>query len=213
MARKTTITHDALQIIDTKQKELIAFMIFTVIVLIVLIAFAIAPMLSTIAEIRSELDRKENLVEDLDTKISDLTNLQNEYQEFKGELDDLVLVFPTNWDYSLFVSNIEEVCIENNFELLSVGLREASIDDDEVEEQLGELNELRPWGANISIRGSENDLLDLLRDIEDLPTYSTVDSISYSREQEDIDEDSFEFSISIRLYYVEDEIFYNLFKT
>ena len=213
MARKKTITYDALKIIDTKQKELVAFMIFTVIVLIVLIAFAIAPMLSTIAGIRSELDRKEQLVEDLDTKLNDLANLRNEYQEFKDELEDFQLIFPTNWDYSLFVANIEEVCIENNFELLSVGLRESRLETEEIEEDLGELNEFRVWSANIVARGSDNDLLDLLRDIESLPTYSTIDSLSYDRPQEDIDDGNFDFSIGIRLYYVQDDKLYNLIDT
>jgi len=215
MVRRRTIAHDSIAIINKKKKELGVFSAFTLLVLIVLLVFAVRPMLVSIARANSEIKRKEVFNEHLEQKIQDLETLRKQYYEFEDDLEDLTLIYPNNWDFSLFVSNVEELCNQNNFRLLSIRLDRFNPRDEDV---LLEFEKLGHWSASITVRGREENLIHLFQDFEDLPMYSTVDRLSYEVEEIDFDDlgddadyGLMEFVIGVRLYYVKDSNFYNLF--
>jgi Tfp pilus assembly protein PilO len=215
MIEKTTGAHDSITIINKKKKELAIFSVFTLSVLIILLVFAVRPMLVSITKTNSEIQRKEVLNRQLEQKITNLEILRNQYYGFEDDLEDLTLVYPNNWDFSLFVSNIEQLCNQNNFRLLSIRLDKF---DSQQDDDLLEFEKLDYWSTDIRVRGRQDNLIHLFEDIENLPMYSTVDKLTYEVEVVDFDtlggerdHDLIEFVIGGRLYYVNDPNFYNLF--
>ena len=196
MSRKT-ISHDAITIISKKKKEATLFIVITLVVLIVLIAFPIRLMAISVININKEVEGKRRIRENLDTKITNLTQLNTQYQEIRENLVDFPLVFPSQGDYSLFVANLEEVCKANYFRLESVSV---SAQKGSSETEVKKFEVLNVWEARISVVGRRSDIVDLLEKIEAMPMYPSVINFSYINE---IDDDGFlKFSILLKLYGV-----------
>ena len=66
---------------------------FTVLVAILLVAFAIRPTLLTIDRINSEVKEKQRIYDALDSKISAMVQLDTQYTEFSDNLDSLQLIY------------------------------------------------------------------------------------------------------------------------
>jgi Tfp pilus assembly protein PilO len=174
---------------------------FTIIASILLIVFAIRPTLLTITRINSEIKEKERINNLLEEKINTLSLLDNEYSENKKSFEDLELIFPTSGCFSLFVANIEAVVARNGFALSSI-----SFDNYRGKDYQTTTRVLVPQTIRLSVRGNDVNLVNLLRDIEGLPMYPTLDSVSYSQNK---DEDGLgSFSMSLRVYTIEKDNFY-----
>ena len=198
---KQKITHDAILIINEKKREVAIFIMITLLVLVVLIVFPIRLMALRVIQINNEIEGKRRIKEQLDTKIDNFTQLNAEYQEMRESLVDFPLIYPNQGDYSLFVANLEEICNSNSFRL-----RRVSIDRERVRGGENPYEMLDLWNVNINVMGRRSDLIHLLEDIEAMPMFPTVLSLSYSNE---LDEDGFlSFSILIRIYGVNSSSIY-----
>ena len=196
MSRKR-IAHDAIMIINQKKRELAIFISITLVVLIILIAFPIRLMALSVIKINNEIEGKRRIKEQLDTKISNLTQLNTEYQTIRGELKDFTLIFPPQGDYSLLVANLEEICKMNSVHLSSVNVSMQRLLSGEEENPFEVLN---MWEVNMGIMGKRSSLFDLLEDFESMPMYPTVRSVSY---KDELTEDGlFRFNIVLRVYGV-----------
>lgn len=174
---------------------------FTVLVAILLVVFAIRPTLLTIDRINSEIKEKQRIYDALDEKISAMVQLDQQYTEFADNLDSLQLIFPTSGNFSLFMSNIDSVVSRNGFTLK--GLSFSDYDSD-----LYHVNTivLSPWSVQISVNGPESNIDNLFDDLESMPMYPVIDRFSYGDSEDD---GSKNFSISMRIYHVENNKFYN----
>ena len=196
MGSKTS-THDTIAIINEKKRDVTLFLSLTLIALTLLIAFPIRLMAVSVIKINNEIEGKKRLKETLDTKVRNFNQLNTEYEEVKGDLEDLKLVFPDKGDYSLFVANIEEVCKANYFRLQSVNVEMPRLTGQNAESSF---EELTVWTANINVLGRRSDLLKLLEEIEAMPMKPTVNVLSYKNEENE--EGFLGFNISIRIYGV-----------
>ncbi|GEM_PF-4503352 len=190
------ITHDAIIIINEKKREVAIFILITLLVLVILVAFPIRLMALKVIQINNEIEGKRQIKEQLETKINNFTQLNAEYQEIREDLEDFPLVYPNQGDYSLFVANLDEICNANSFRLRSVNINRERLRGEENPYEI-----LSIWSANINVMGRRSDLVHLLEDIEAMPMLPTVRLLSYSNE---LDEDDFlTFNISMRIYGVD----------
>lgn len=188
-----------------KKVEMI-FTGLTFIVAVLLIVFAIVPTFKTVKDINSEIKKKEQVSAALKGKLDALTSLDGQYNENKEVFKNLTLIFPTSQNFSLFLANIDAIITRNNFKLDSIGFSENKKSSSKEEEGIV-TNVLVPYTVRLSVIGSRIDLITLLKDLEALPMYPVVESISYSN---DVDEEGkTAYSLSLRIYQIENVNFYD----
>jgi len=174
---------------------------FTYILIVLLIVFAIIPTFKTINGINEEIKEKERISKALDDKIEALSSLDEEYIENTDAFKDLTLLFPSTGNFSLFLSNIDAVVSRNNFVLKSI-----NFSDYEKEVLSSKASVLEPWSVRMTVSGKKVYLITLLKDLEAMPMYPVVESVSYSS---DIDEEgNTSYSLALRIYHIENAKFY-----
>jgi Tfp pilus assembly protein PilO len=183
------------------EKTMYALFGFTVLVAILLIAFAIRPTFLTISRINGEIKEKKRISQALENKIDAMVALDAQYAEFGEDLDSLQLIFPTSGNFSLFLSNIDAVVSRNSFVLRGVSFSEYDLDLYDVNSAV-----LAPWSVQISVIGPESNIDNLFTDLEAMPMYPVIDRFSYG-EAEDSGMKS--FSMSMRIYHIENNKFYS----
>lgn len=188
--------------INDRKKQVFGFGLFTAFIIIILLAGAIGPSINTIVSILAKISEKQVLQEQLDQKITTLGSLNTQYENLGEQIRDLELVFPNNEDYSLFMSNIEVISRNHNFTISNISFEEIDL----VPEETSVTTVLNFKKANITIAGKEDDLIPLLREIEEMPMYPIIRSVSYSA-NEDIDGNT-SFSIEVVIYKIEETNFY-----
>lgn len=188
----------------SKKAEMI-FTGLTFIVAVLLIVFAIVPTFRTVTDINKEIKEKERISDALGLKIKALNELDSQYNSNKETFKDISLIFPTSQNFSLFLANIDAIVTRNNFVLTSVGFSEDK-------KSKGDSYDLKttvmaPYTVRLSVKGSKIGLVSFLKDLESLPMYPVVESISFSN---DVDEQgNTAFSLSLRVYHVDDVNFYD----
>lgn len=193
-------TLDLVKIISESEKNrAYSFGIFTLIVLLVLIIGAVQPTMATILRITDELEKKESVNTQLETKITSLTALTQQYASISRDIDSLPLVFPTQGNFSLFMSNIEEISRDHGYALNSINFSKS----DDIDLRLGVLEN---WSSTISVKGKKSNLIELLEAFEAMPMYPVVTTISYSST---VDESGLTtFSINLAIFHLEDNNFF-----
>ncbi len=203
MEDKNVNTAEYIKIVkeSPEKKKSYIFFGFSVVVMIILIIFAIRPTILTITRINKEIKEKEVMNNLLDTKINTLSALDKEYADSKKKMNNLELIYPADGNFSLFMSNIDAITARNGFALMSI-----SFDNYKGENFSIGTKVLVPKTVRLNIRGRSNNLINLLKDLEALPMYPVVESVSYSTQKDKEGLNS--FSISLRVYNIENSNFY-----
>lgn len=203
MKEKNINTTEYIKIIkeSPEKKKSYIFFGFSIFVMIILTVFAIRPTILTITRINKEIKEKSTVNSLLDTKINTLTLLDREYATSRKDLNNLELIFPADGNFSLFMSNIDAIVARNGFSLISINFDKYKGESFNVGTKV-----LVPKAARLSIRGKSTNLVNLLKDLEALPMYPVVESVSYSTQE---DRDGLNsFSISLRIYDIENDKFF-----
>ena len=177
------------------------FVGLTYILTLLLLVFAIIPTISTIFNINKEIKEKEGIYKALEEKVFALSSLDQEYNDKSSEFKDLSLLFPATGNFSLFLSNIDAVVARNNFILESISFTEYERDLFKAK-----TTALKPWTVRISVSGKQVYLITLLRDLEAMPMFPVVESLAYGKEVDD--DGNTRYSISLRIYHVDNPKFY-----
>lgn len=186
--------------VKASKKKVYGFTVFSFIVVIVCIAFAIRPSISTILRVRQEIKQKQQYYDQLNTKINALGALYAQFSQFEDTAEEVKLIFPNTGDFSLFMSNIEGITQRNNFELTNISFSEPDTPPP-VKTAI-----LEYWTASITVVGDEADVILLLKDIEAMPMYPIIDRVSYSTEKDE--NGKIRASITIMIYKIDDPLFY-----
>lgn len=192
--------NDFLKIINgTIQSKTYTFGAATIIIVIVLIAFAIRPTISKIMEERTQISEKKIIVEQLDSKLSAVASLSNEYASNESDIKDLTLTFPAGGNYSLLMSNLDEMASNNGFEMTGANFTVS-------ETPPLSLATLQAWSIGVTVKGNKANIVDFLKKIENMPMFPIVTKFAYSDQR---DEDgSSSFSFEIVAYKIADNNFY-----
>jgi len=177
---------------------------FTLIVIILLIVFAIRPTITKIVNIRKEIKEKGRISKLLDDRIQTLSSLDNDFQESKDKFEFVPLVFPESERYVLILSNIEPIVNRNSFKLSSL-----TFDKYDGESYNISTSVLKPTSLRITVLGLYSNFVNLLKDLESLPMYIVVDSVSFgSSKASETNEVS--YSLNLRIYNIKEPKFYSL---
>lgn len=188
---------------QSKKSEMI-FTGLTYIAAILLIVFAIVPTVKTVQRIDSEIKSKKVTTEALKSKLAALTSLDGQYSANKETFDGITLIFPNNEDFSLFLANIDSIVSRNAFALNSIGFSKVR---DRSKESTLNFTVLKPYAISLNVVGNKSGLIPFLNDLEALPMYPVIESISYSNQTDDQGNTS--YSISLRAYNIEEVNFYS----
>jgi len=166
-----------------------------------LVVFAIRPTITTITRINEEIKEKERINNLLEKKIEALSELDKEYSANKEKFDDLELIFPAEENFSLLMANMGAIASRNGFSLGSISFNRYR----------GKYSPTTrvfiPQTLSLGVRGRQSNIVAFLRELEDWPLYPEIEAFSYSQ-QEDGDGTS-SFSISLRIYSVGADKFYD----
>lgn len=203
MAEKNINTVEYIKIVkeSPEKKRSYIYLGITIVISILLIIFALRPTITVITRINKEIKEKTALSKSLESKIQTLSILEQQYAESKKDLNNLELIFPADGNFSLLMSNIDSVVSRNGFALSSI-----NFDDYKGELFASSTNVLQPKTIRMGLKGREVNLVNLLRDMEALPMYPVVETVSFSTQK---DSDGLvSFSISLRVYDIENDKFY-----
>lgn len=167
--------------------------------------FAVRPTLITISRVRKEVAQKRIINNQLDNKITSFTSLKQDYINIKTQLDNLELIFPATGDFSLFLANVENICLRNNFVMQSISFTENASTSEAIDKTLN-YKVLSTRAVSIVVLGHETNLLSLLQDFESLPMYPEITGVSFG---ENVDDNGMQtITIELRLYKITDPKFY-----
>ncbi|MDX9738762.1 MAG: hypothetical protein RBT33_00150 [Candidatus Dojkabacteria bacterium] len=178
------------------------FIGLTYLLAVLLLVFAIVPTVNTIVNINKEIKEKGRINESLENKISALATLDEQYLDNTDAFKDLTLLFPASGNFSLFLSNIDAVVTRNNFILESISFSKYERDTFNTKTTV-----LKPWNVRMAVSGKKVYLITLLRDLEAMPMYPVLETVSYGSEVDD--DGNTRYSISLRIYHVENDKFYD----
>lgn len=184
----------------SKQRELV-FVAATFIVSVILVVFAIKPTVDTILTVNREIKEKNRISEALDKKIEALSMLDDQYLESKDSFENLTLIYPTSGNFSLLLSNIDAIIARNNFILESVGFSEYDSENFRINTSV-----LKPWSVRLSVTGRKSNVINLLKDLENMPMYPVIESFSYNEKTDE--NGNIRYSVSLRIYHIENSLFY-----
>ncbi len=188
-----------------KKSEMI-FTGLTYIAAVLLIALAIVPTIKTVRGIDNEIKEKERVSAALKSKLQALTSLDGQYNSNKDAFEDITLIFPTNENFSLLLANIDPIVTRNGFVLKNLSFSEIK-NSSKGDSYSVSTKVLVPYSVRLSVDGNRSNLIPFLKALEVLPMYPVVEGISYSGDV--LEDGSTSYSITIRVYQIEDVNFYN----
>ncbi|PKN02475.1 hypothetical protein CVU76_00330 [Candidatus Dojkabacteria bacterium HGW-Dojkabacteria-1] len=184
----------------SKQVENV-FIGLTYVLAILLLVFAIVPTINTIFQINREIQEKQTVYNALENKIIALSSLDEQYNENSEKFKDLTLLYPTSGNFSLFLSNIDAVVARNNFVLDAISFSEYDRDTFQIN-----TSAIKPWSVRIAVSGKKVYLVTFLRELEAMPMFPVIESLAYGTDVDD--EGNTKYSITLRIYHVENPKFY-----
>jgi hypothetical protein len=168
-------------------------------VVIILVVGALRPTVLTITRINKEIEEKKFINEQLELKINSVGDLSVQYSDIEDDAKNLPLIFPSSGNFSLFMSNVEEVSKSFGYSLSGVNFGDA----DGVE---SDLNALQPFSAKLTLTGKKTNLIKLLQAFESMPMYPTVNQVAYVSKANDDGLTS--FSVELIVYETLESDFY-----
>lgn len=194
---------DLLKIIRESSEKKISYIFagVTILVSIVLIAGAIRPTIITMTRIRTEISKKEDTEAALEDKISALSELDSQYIGLKNDFENISLVFPTDGNFSLFMANIDAISSRNSYILDSLAFSEYK------EENPLNTVAVEPWSVKLTVEGSRANLINFLKDLESLPMYPVIESVTFTEDSDT--EEASRFTVNLRIYQIPVNNFYD----
>lgn len=203
MAAEKGNTIERINAIRESKSKVASYVTFGVslLITILLVVFALVPTITTITKINKEIKEKETITAQLKTKMDALTRLDEEYNESAEKFKPLQLVFPEEKRFYLLLSNMEAVVENSGFTLSSINFDSYDSDTYRLAAKV-----LTPSSMRIVVKGDSSDLLFLMRELEALPYFPVIESLSYSNNKDANGNTT--FSIVLRIYSVRGNNFY-----
>ncbi|MBI2357275.1 hypothetical protein HYV12_04460 [Candidatus Dojkabacteria bacterium] len=191
---------DYLKIINSSiQNKTYSFAIFTIIVVIILLIGAIRPTLLTITKINKDIKDKKYINEQLDLKLDNLGTLSNLYSNISFDAKALPLLFPTHGNFSLFMSNVEDISKANGYTLSHITFGGDSEFD-------MNLTTLKPWSVRLTVVGNRSNIVKLLKAYESMPMYPVVNKLNFG--EADRETRLTQYSVELLIFRIDDPKFY-----
>lgn len=181
------------------QSRTYTFVVFTIIVVSILIGGAIRPTVSKITQINEEIKIKKVMNTQLAAKLDAIAALTNQSVNENIKLDNLPLIYPSTGNFSLLMSNIDEISKANGYSLQSITF--GSSEKIDLSTAV-----LKPWTARIGVSGTRANFVKYLSQLEQMPMYPRITKVSYSNSANQQGQTS--FSIELLIFKIDNSTFY-----
>ncbi|MDD3661734.1 MAG: type 4a pilus biogenesis protein PilO [Candidatus Dojkabacteria bacterium] len=163
------------RLLKSPMRKTFTFLGVTLIVLVIFLMGAIKPTLSTISRLKGEIRDRENVNEQMQTKINNIQALQEVYLSREEDFSIIPVYFPSDSDYSLLMASLEKVVNAYGFELSSL-----RIAVDEIERASGTYPGMSRVNVSLNVSGQKVNVVDLVEHLESLPVMPNLLSLSIS---------------------------------
>lgn len=172
-------TRSVAEILRTSQQKAISTGLLTLTLVVALLWGSFRPTVITIIETQRKYSEKQATLVKLQQQNTNLTALLKERSEQKDKLAALDYYFPSDGDFSLFVTNLNQIALKYKLSLESVSF---SANYARQVEKISALQfaEMTPMTFQISVVGDIAQLSPYLSYLESTPFLPKVLSIGYS---------------------------------
>lgn len=158
----------------------ITTLILTIIALSFFGLFAISPTLSTIARLQKELEDNKFVDQQLQTKINNLSTLQQKYSTIQGDLPFIYSSVPKSPEAPLLLAEIQGLAKKYNLKITSLQTFEA-----EVEKKQSDKKEYSSFMFGVSIDGSYDNIKNFINSIISMQRIVNVEILSIGEKSGD----------------------------
>lgn len=134
--------------------------------------FAINPTINTITDLQRQINDDQFVNQRLTTKISNLTQLQQQYQTIQNSLGIIYTTIPVTPDLATFISQVQGVGDENHVTI--VGVQTLPVDLTTI--QTG--GQYNAFTFSVDVQGNYTDLLQFLSAMTTFNRLVTIDAIA-----------------------------------
>jgi hypothetical protein len=184
-------------LLQTSQQKAISMGLLTFALVVALLWGSFRPTLVTIIETSRKFEDKTLLLEKMKQQSANLTSLLRDQLEQKEKLLALDYYFPSDGDYSLFVTNLQPISSRYGFSMPSVSFSSSYFRQVEKISDL-QFPEMTPVTFQVSLVGDPAKLGSYLSYIEQMPFQPKVLSVSYSPNKTDVAKT--QISLTLLLY-------------
>lgn len=110
-----------------KRTQQLTTIILTILGFIIMGLFAISPTLSTIMQLKKQLEDNQLVEKKLDEKIANLNSLQRKYNNLKSDLPLIFSALPQSPNVTILLGQIQAIAQASNIDLVRLGISEINL--------------------------------------------------------------------------------------
>jgi Tfp pilus assembly protein PilO len=184
-------------ILQTSQQKALSTGLLTFALVVALLWGSFRPTVITIIQTNRKFAEKEAALTKLEKQNTNLTNLLKDRLEQKDKLQALDYYFPSDGDYSLFVTNLNQIAKRYKLSMDSVSFSASYFRQVEKITAL-QFPEMTPQTFLVTLTGDASKLSAFLTYVESMPFLPKVLSVGYSPHKTDATKTT--MSITLLLY-------------
>lgn len=190
-------TRNISSILQTSQQKAISTGLLTFALVVALLWGSFRPTFITIVQTNRKYEEKRAALDKLELQNTNLTSLLKDRLEQKDKLKELDYYFPSDGDYSLLVTNLNQIAKKYKLRLDSVSFSASYFRQVEKISAL-QFPEMTPQTFLVSLTGDPAQLTDFVTYLESIPFLPKVLNISYAPNKTDVSKTS--VSMTLLLY-------------
>lgn len=166
-------------LLQTSQQKAFSTGLLTLVLVTALLWGSFRPTILTIIETNKKYNEKKALLDRMETQNTRITTLVSQQNELADEMQALDAYYPNDGDYSLFVTNVNELARKHGFWLTAVSFSSNYYRQVESDKNL-QYEGLNPTTFQLSLVGNYVNIHQFLTYLENLPFLPEILSLSYS---------------------------------
>ena len=138
--------------------------------------FAINPTLSTIADLQKQLSDDQQVEQQLQTKISNLSALEQQYNNLGSNLTNIYNAVPQDPQVPLLTAQIAALASKHNVTVTTYRVAEVQLATTQ------KLSQTQSYTFTVQVQGNYNDMIAFASDMANLSRIITVESMEVGRD-------------------------------
>lgn len=140
--------------------------------------FAINPTLTTIANLKKQLSDDTQVNQELQTKINNLSSLEQQYNQLGPNLTNILSAVPQNADTALLSAQIAALLKKHNLTVSSYRIDEVEL------AALPKLLKTQSFVFSLQAQGNYNDMLSFASELDKINRIITVETMEIGRDSQ-----------------------------
>lgn len=153
--------------------------------------FAINPTLSTIFDLKRQLSDDTLVNQSLQTKIDNLSSLEQQYTQMGSNLTNIYSAVPLNPEAPLESAQLAAVANKNNLTIIEYRVAEVQLASE------NKTPEIKSYVLTLEAQGTYDDMISFTQELSRLNRLMTVESMEIGRDQKN----NLDLTIRVRQYF------------